>query len=33
MNRLREFWRLFRIYRQTLQPLQALSSAWVAALD
>lgn len=33
MNRLRDFMRLFRIYRQTLPPLQALRSAWVVARD
>ena len=33
MSLLRDFWRLFRIYRQTLPPLQALRSAWVVARD
>ena len=33
MSRLHEFLRLFRIYRQTLPPLQALRSAWVVARD
>lgn len=33
MNRLRDFMRLFRIYRQTLPPLQALRFAWAAARD
>lgn len=33
MNRLHDFWRLYRIYRQTLPPMQALRSAWVVARD
>lgn len=33
MKRLKDFWRLFRICRQTLPPLQALRSAWLVARD
>lgn len=33
MNRLKEFAALYRIYRQTLPPLQALRSAWIVARD
>ena len=33
MKRLKEFLRLYRIYRQTLPPLQALRYAWVVARD
>ena len=33
MNRLREFLTRYRIYRQTLPPLQTLRSAWAVARD
>lgn len=33
MSRFKDFARLYRIYRQTLPPLQALRSAWIVARD
>ena len=33
MNRLHDFWRLYRIYRQTLPPLQALVAGGISEAD